>query len=236
MWKYYQIPVFEGHENINIRMTTIIGEVDLYVSKCPYQSYECAGTHGIDNPVVSAGEHPSYLPNSTYFLATSSGLDYDYLSISRNDPSSCSYIIAVYSTNYYSEYQISFTMEDSILSLQPGVSISDHVEARASDYFSFSFTKNTPIVGGTDDMQINNNAMIQVTVTPIYGDPDIFISTSEHHPALGKNTTYWKSYKYGADTITIFPYDSDGGHELYLLYICVWLERECLYPYCNYNT
>ncbi len=45
------------------------------------------------------------------------------------------------SISYTAAYTISFGYENSVLSLQPGVAVQDHVTAGGVDYFSFYFNQ-----------------------------------------------------------------------------------------------
>ena len=225
MWKYYQLPLDAGHESLNVRVTTIIGEVDIYVMKCPYQSYECAGTHGMNNTPARV----SYFPTSNNYLYSTVGLDYDYLTVNRVDNTACSYIIGIQSTNMYSQYQISVTMENSVLSLQAGVTVSDHVDYLGYDYFSYDFSSTTSIPSDDDtvtDVQVNQDIILQITVTPVYGDPDVYISTVNSHPTATGNTTFWKSYSYGADTVLIHPFG--GGSSSSSSVVNIHNTHECV--------
>ncbi len=47
------------------------------------------------------------------------------------------YIIGIYSTSFYSAFQLSFGYETSILELQAGLAITDHVYEKESDFFAF---------------------------------------------------------------------------------------------------
>lgn len=234
VWKYYQVLVFAGHEDISVRVTTVIGEVDIYVSKCPYQSYECAGTRGVGAEAVAG--HQSFLPDTSAFVKTSAGMDFDFLTIERNDEASCSYIIGIYSTNIFSQYQISVSIANSVLALQPGVSVSDHVEEHTYDFFSFSFASSALATADQDDdsTHVAGSPRLQITVTPIFGDPDIYISTTNTHPLAKGNETYWYGYQYGSDTVVIDPFHTDpsgNAHECVecTYYISVYGSREAAY-------
>jgi hypothetical protein len=122
-WLYYAIPAQAGHEMINLRAMATIGQVDLYLLHCPSASnYDC--------------QHSS-LPNTTRYQQTTAGLDVDVLKISRNDATPSYYIVGVYSTSLYTTYQISFGFENTVLELQAGIPVTDHVFAGEYDYYAF---------------------------------------------------------------------------------------------------
>lgn len=89
----------------------------------------------------------------------------------------------------YAEYQISFTMENSILRLQAGVSVTDAVDKNEYSYFSFAMPR--------------GRQSLRIILTPTIGDPDLFISMINRHPSLTNST--WRSMSYGSDTVTISP-------------------------------
>ena len=64
----------------------------------------------------------------------------------------------------------------------------DAIEQGEYDYFSFY-------------MEGAAGMTIQFTLTPLSGDPDLFVSTTVDHPSRINNT--WQSFRYGSDTITI---------------------------------
>ena len=184
-WRYYQIPVNSGHQTINIHTSSLIGNVDVYVLKCPYSNFLCAG----NGTAGSGGVQISYLPTSTAYDITTVGKTNEWIEIIRDDLASCSYIIGVHSVSMFVEYQISFSMEDSILQLQPGISVVDAVGDKSYSYFSFAMPQ--------------GRKAVRIVLTPTSGDPDLFVSIKTMHP-LTNNFT-WRSSAYGGDTLTIAP-------------------------------
>lgn len=184
-WRYYQVLVNPGHQSIDVRATALIGNIDLYVKQCPYSNFQCAGNFSAH----AQGSQESFLPSVLDYSFTTNGQGDDMLEITRDDASSCSYIVGVYSSSMFVEYQISFTMADAILQLQPGVSVSDGVEKKGYSYFSFA-------------MPPGRNA-VRFILTPSTGDPDLFVSVKTKHPTISNYT--WHSAAYGGDTLTIAP-------------------------------
>lgn len=179
LWRYYQISVPEGHEPIEVRAGRLVGDVDLFVLKCPFQTYECAGSH--DEGSVS------YLPTESTFTYSTVGQESDWLTITRNDPVPCSYIVGVISRSLYAEYRISMSLSDSILVLLPGIAVVDHAEENEFDYFSYFVSA--------------RHQEITFTLTPVSGDADMFISTNYRRP--NETHSSWRSTRYGVDAITI---------------------------------
>ncbi len=59
--------------------------MDLYIKRCPFSNFECAGTYS-PNGV-------SYLPNQTSYLFSTAGQVEDWVDVTREDTVTCSYII-----------------------------------------------------------------------------------------------------------------------------------------------
>lgn len=77
------------------------------------------------------------LPDLEHFITNTADLDEDVLKIHRRDSSTTLYIVGVYSISIYSAFQLSFGYESSILELQAGVAVTDHVFDKEYDYFAF---------------------------------------------------------------------------------------------------
>ena len=177
VWKYYQFRVQPGHETVNIVCTNIVGEVDVYVTKC-------------SSPDASKCLAPiSSLPNETYYLYTTRNKEQDSLQIPRDDKDQLSYIIGVKSLSHYVAYQISAALTGNMMQLQPGVSVTDHVERNEIDYYAFNFDQDEEV--------------LKLDITTISGDPDIYVSTKNQRPTTSNYT--WRSYKFGGDMVEIDP-------------------------------
>lgn len=179
-WLYYQIQAPLGHDALKIRFMVEVGSIDLYITQC------------IQSDITKCDTSSStLLPSTTNYLYTTAGHpDRTYLTIERNDPKTSIYLLGVKSTSFYSAYQLSASFESSILSLQAGIAVLDHVNIGGGSYFSF-FLNQQPFV------------TIKIALTVISGDPDLFISLTSNHPGPGNST--WRSALFGADTITIDP-------------------------------
>ena len=200
-WKYYYIRLQAGNEALDVRVTRFVGDVDIMLSRCPYASaYDCVG------------DGYSFLPNETYHVAAafgSSSVDAndDFYSLSseyyyrsgfledtihyqRSDALPYTYLIGLKSKHWYTEYEVSATTQGTSLTLTAGVSVTDHVERGEADYFTFY-------------MDAQDNAL-KIVVTPISGDPDVFVSTTVRKPSPPTNFT-WASTAYGGDVLVIDP-------------------------------
>jgi hypothetical protein len=176
-WKFYRLSMLAGHETVDLRLTSITGKVDLFISECTAASAAQCATK-------------AYRPNETSYLYASLGWEgSDVLAITRNDPVDVVYVLGVRETGEEdATYQLSFVLDNSILALQAGVAVYDAIGPGEYDYFSFS-------------MDQPAGSTIQFTLTPLSGDPDLCVSTYLQHPSTTNAT--WKSYRYGADSITI---------------------------------
>lgn len=210
-WRFYQVSVQAGHESLDLRVTSLVGNVDMYVNKCPSSTSSdiCLGLGG------HATSRRSFLPNETYYLYSTFGMDRDVLTIARNDPLPCSYIIGIESLSYFAAYQISISFEQSTLPLQPGVSISDHVSKGEVDYFSFFFN-------GADQI-------LKIILTTFSGDPDMYVSTSLNHPGPGEGESTWFSHDFGSDILRIDPTVDTSACTGCIYYIAIVGSRDASY-------
>lgn len=155
-WRYYIFPVSAGHETLSLRQTTAVGSVYIFVSKCSSQHpEECA-----------AGA----LPNATHTIIETWGQITSNIDITRQDDTACSYILGVYTGSQYTAYQLSVTLQDSILALTAGTSVTDEVSQGGFDYFSF-------YLHGTD-------MTLRVALLVLSGDADLYISKTVTHPNI----------------------------------------------------
>jgi len=120
-----------------------VGSVDVFVSQCLLTSVaQCVA---------------SQLPNATHFKLSTVGKGRDdSLDITRSDTTDSRYLVGVLSNSLYASYQISASLEDTILALQAGVTISDYVGDKEMDHFSFHLDK------------INEKMRIILTVVTFY--------------------------------------------------------------------
>lgn len=172
-WLYYGIQAQAGHESLNLRAISLEGNVDLYITKCTLTSLSLCAIH--------------QLPNSSYYQYSTADLDMDSIKITRNNAVKSYFIVGAKSLTYYAAFQISYGFENTILQLQAGVAVTDHVFEREYDYFSFFMP--------------TGDQILKITLTPVSGDPDVYISTKTRYPSSTNST--WKSFRYGADAIDI---------------------------------
>jgi hypothetical protein len=124
-WLYYQVSAPIGHETIRLRTVMEVGYVQLYATRCTTSAVQCVANGG--------------LPTEDNYLVSTEDTDSDFLDIVRTDATSATYLVGVKSQSFYAVYQISAGFENSILALQAGVAVMDHVSKGESDFFSFYF-------------------------------------------------------------------------------------------------
>jgi hypothetical protein len=213
-WNYYQINMPPGHESISLRATALVGNIDLYTMRCPYQGTECLGLHQSSSSSSSSFGSHSYLPNMTSYELTTEEMTHDWLTITRNDNQSVSYLVGVLSQSLYVEYHLSMTLENSILMISPGTSINDQVEQGQYDYFSVYM----------DDIHAQQ---FTIHLTPYSGDSDLYISTQYKRPNRTHYT--WYSAAFGDDHILIDPEIDSKACTGCIYYIAIYGFRPTTY-------
>jgi hypothetical protein len=197
-WKYYILPVPAGHESLTVRGTRIIGEADFYVLKCPFQS---------------AADCRNFLPSATRYNMTTAELSDDIMTISRQDDSPCSYVVGVHSMSYFTAYQISESLEHSVLALQGGITVTDHANLGETDYYSF---------------YLDDELSVKFMLTKVSGDPDIYVTTNSTHLPSPTNAK-WKSINWGSDVLSIDPRTDTTACSQCTYYIAIVGEAESTY-------
>jgi hypothetical protein len=172
--KYYQVTVDAGHQTIIFRVTTVIGRVNMKARRCAFTGSDCA---------------ESALPDDDNNLLDDivDEQQETVVRIKRDDSQACSYIFKISSRSYYAEYTVSRGFEDVIMALQPGIPIQSSVSKGAFDYYTFQLEQ--------------EDQRIRISVTPLSGDPDLFVSTTHIRPN-GINST-WASAGYGTEIVSI---------------------------------
>lgn len=113
----------------------------------------------------------------------------------RNYCRGCWARVAVYGYRT-SAYTITTSTDHSIVSLQDGVPVQERLQARQYEFFSFF-------------VEPGNKEMV-VTVTPVVGDPDLFMSRTVQRPNMSHHT--WHSSHWGEDFIVVQGADLVPGN------------------------
>lgn len=91
-----------------------------------------------------------------------------------------------------SEYSIVATTSNTATTLIPGVPMRDSVSQGSYDYYEFN---------------LNSYSPISVVLTPLSGDPDLFVDWGSNNTKPTRESHKWASQRVGVDAITIYPSD-----------------------------
>ena len=192
---YYYAPPEDFSQNLNILVTATRGEVAVFVSASwadrPYYS-EVSGSpvsYVMRSATTGAGNIAINHKELEELCIQNAGKD---ASVDRLNAEDCYIIVGVFGTydsvDSDSSYRIEVSTQDSTTTLSSGVAIRSNLLQQTIDYYRYSVT--TP---DTD---------VVVSITPFYGDPDMFMAFSPIiHPNPDNYT--WMAANYGADTLTI---------------------------------
>lgn len=101
----------------------------------------------------------------------------------------CSYHIAVLGVVNITRFSILASSSVAVISMQDGIGLTGAVDEKQWLYYSFALS--------------NSHADLTVTVTPMSGDPDLYMSIDDQRPTLTNYTA--KATAFGADIIHIDP-------------------------------
>lgn len=193
-WSYYQLIVGAAATDVDIVVVPVVGSLGVFVNPCTFSRWDrCAGRDGA----------PDMRPNSnsvnfSAVWSSDSSLSRERVRIPASDPSSCSnghnllgagcsYVIGVFGHSQAS-FSLTAVTSQGILELQDGVPVQSSV--RQGEYVYFMM--------GTS----NNTFDLTITITPAYGDPDIFVDNFPNtHPNRSSYT--WARQAWGADTLSV---------------------------------
>lgn len=179
-WKYYRMQLQAGHERINVRASNEVGDLDIYLQRCSRGS------------ATLCFQQNQGWPNETNYLSTTLGKQRDFLAMDRQDDIPTLYIIGIKSWSDVVAYQVSYVTWHSTLALSPGVTVTDHVFMRETDFFSIE------VEAASAGYQT-----LQIILTTLSGDADIYVSTKTKHPSPRNYT--WSAVDYGDDVLEISP-------------------------------
>ena len=184
-FQWYYIRPGSEYEDIVITTTALSGEVSIYVCKdIEERAYYNEETNQIENYLIKSTNNVNN-NNVNTLLFSHNSIEYNcYYRIS------CYYLIGIYS-NYISDvntnYQLFYTLKDSIININTGIPMSGIVHSKTYQYYSYIMTSNT--------------ADLIIILTSLTGDCDLFLSTTNKHPVISNFT--WISMRYGNDILTI---------------------------------
>ena len=192
-------PHLKPNEDIILSLSPLTGDPDMYVT--------------LDDSAPTASNHQVRLTPSLSLMRTSSCSLVQYAALgtegeetlvfSNSDPTfkqfcsnECNMRIAIrgYSASMYS-LAVSQTGNDSTATrLEEG--IPQHGFAPMNDYIYYSFLHTSP------------SKAITFTLTPLEGDPDMFISTTTTRPTLVDHHSGWASLSLSEDEVGSSPLTS----------------------------
>ena len=176
---YYFVRPGDVYQDVRLLATVLQGDVDIYVS----MSWSTRPT--VD---PNTGEVKSYVLSSSKSGSEDMTIPHHWIENSCSKMENCYFIVAVVGAGSQSSYTILAATPDSTIALSAGVPRQSHVDAGKLEYFKFTITQ--------PDLDV------VISVTPISGDPDMFISMAPvKHPSRTNNT--WFQSKFGADSLTL---------------------------------
>ncbi|GAB5366160.1 hypothetical protein AAMO2058_001120900 [Amorphochlora amoebiformis] len=157
--RYYVLTMYGNHDDVSIRVATLSGMMDMYVSET-------------EKPI--RGNHSTYQFFRPYTLASKSVMiraNQNSHCTNRDDRSICVYYVGIWGHSK-SEFTITASSGNATTSLQNGVPLHDHVVAYKYEYFKVDV--------------LEPNMTLSIILTPIIGDPDLYTSIVYHHPQRGQ--------------------------------------------------
>jgi hypothetical protein len=178
-FQYYQVRMgAAGFVDMEVVLTVTRGEADVYVS----QSFE-------SRPVYDAGKG-----KVLNWTAKSETRGNDRVSLPRTlfpaCHEDCYFVIGVLGKSVVPTARFSLVVRrsESIVALQDGVALRDEVGDDEYVYFSVKVT--------------DPEADLSIHLTPLSGDPDLFVDMSPNTRPSKENHT-WASRSFGSDTLTL---------------------------------
>jgi hypothetical protein len=220
---FYYSPPADFSQNLNILVTPSRGDVDVFVSASwadrPYYS-ELSGepvSFSIRSSVTGSGNIAIKHTELEELCLLNAEKD---RSANRLNAEDCYIIVGVFgsydSDQSDSSYRIEVSTQDSTTTLSSGVAIRSNLYKQTIDYYKYTVT--TPDVD------------IIVSITPFYGDPDMFMAFEPIiHP--NPNNYTWMAANYGADTLNIqadeikkhcIPVPDEGKHCDFFIGVYAW--------------
>jgi len=220
---YYYSPPTDFSQNLNILVTANRGDVDVFVSASwadrPYYS-ELTGapvSFAMRSAITGSGNIAIKHTELEELCIQNAAKD---RSAHRFNAEDCYIIVGVFgaydSDDSESSYRIEVSTQDSTTTLRSGVAIRSNLYQQTIDYYKYTVT--TPDVD------------IVVSITPFYGDPDMFMAFSPvTHPNPDNYT--WMAANYGADTLNIqadeiknhcIPVPDEGKHCDFFIGVYAW--------------
>jgi len=176
-YKYFKFTLTYSTADMQIVVTAFSGDPDLYVSTRTQQ------------------------PSTTNYQWKSTAWGYDAIDIDYTDPN---YIQGVYYIAVYAFRNSSFSLLVSVTDLS-NINSTDRTQILVNGVPQVGFLPETGDAAYYEFAMGSNPLDVTFTVTPRYGDPDLYIRNDGLTPT---NSSYqWSSRNYGRDAITIYAAD-----------------------------
>lgn len=174
-----------GRTHAELSLTSLFGDSDLFVLLNATEGEIPSPTLADYRSVSATGtDSVTIAPTDAAFLAKCGAA-------SATNP--CVFLIAV--TGFVaSEYQLVAVTDADPISFVPNVPVQFTVRAWSYAYFQFAYTENLAVI---------------FSVTPISGDPDLVVSTSNNPLPVVGNATWTSAYD-GPEVLEIFPQPLDS--------------------------
>eukprot|EP00467_Chlorarachnion_reptans_P026381 CAMPEP_0114512822 /NCGR_PEP_ID=MMETSP0109-20121206/15203_1 /TAXON_ID=29199 /ORGANISM="Chlorarachnion reptans, Strain CCCM449" /LENGTH=2525 /DNA_ID=CAMNT_0001692577 /DNA_START=282 /DNA_END=7859 /DNA_ORIENTATION=- len=156
--QYYQLTTYGDHDDINVAVTSIAGKLELYVSTTVNPLRGNSSTFKYMLPYTVASKSIMIQHGENNNCQTTSGVQATVV---------CKYHIGVFGKTT-ANFTILVSSNHSVTTLQLGVPFEDHIGARLYEYFYVDVA--------------SPNRSLTVTLTPLQGDPDLFVSRIHQYP------------------------------------------------------
>ena len=219
---FFYSPPSDFAQNINILVTTIRGDVDVFVSASwadrPYFS-EVTGapvSYSLRNAETGSGNIAISHKILKELCVENAEKDRSADRLYSEDCYIIVGVIGTYDSELESSYRIEISSQDSTTTLSSGVAIRSSLPEQTIDYYKYSVTA--------------PDKDVVVSITPFYGDPDMFMAFAPNvHPNPDNYT--WIAANYGADTLNIqsdeikkhcIPDPDEGKHCDFFIGVYAW--------------
>lgn len=182
-FSYYYIRPSNLYSDIQLTLSVVFGDVDLYVSNAWDKRPQ------LINGVIKSFDYKSANVGNDDVL-----ISHRYVQSSCKTISGCYFIVGVYAAYgsplnpIQSSFLLTARLQDSTVTLANGIAHRGSVGSGNTDYYKFSL--------------LQRDVDVTFSVSAMYGDPDMFIGMGKNqHPRMGNAT--WAQMSLGADTLTL---------------------------------
>jgi hypothetical protein len=199
-FQYFRFTLAGRHTELTITVGKVYGDPDLYVNKVVDEA----------NPVFPKLGSADFASNS---------FERDIIRITPDDIEggdlTGTYLIGVYGFTA-ARFTVTAASNSISTTLQDGVPVQGILTANQYDYFQL------PVDSFDRD--------ITITVTPLSGDPDLYVSTKYPHPNQINST--WSGFAWRGDSVVIPHTEADFCTDA----PCVYYIAVYAYTYCTYQV